>query len=105
MRQVTVVYHCEDGVWWADSPTPGLETFVAGGGSLDETRRLAREGAAFHLGDKVRVTELYDSQHVVTHFRVSQSALHMTVSGGSTPSGSTRPRVTLTPAQPCAMVS
>jgi predicted RNase H-like HicB family nuclease len=104
MRQVTVIYHYEDGTWWAESSTPGLETFVAGGGSLDETRRLAREGAEFHLQDKVRLAELFDPRHVVTQLRVDQAALHMTVSGGPAPSGGTRPKVTITPAQPCAMV-
>jgi predicted RNase H-like HicB family nuclease len=57
MRTVTVVYHCEDGAWWADSPDPGLETFVAGADTLDETRRLAGEGLEFFVGDKVALIE------------------------------------------------
>jgi len=60
MRFVTVVYHSEMGSWWADSPDPGLETFVAGGGSLEETRRVAGEGLEFHLGDRVTMTELFE---------------------------------------------
>ena len=60
MRFVTVVYHSEMGSWWADSPDSGLETFVAGGGSLDETRRVAGEGLEFHLGDRVTLTEVFE---------------------------------------------
>lgn len=60
MRGITVVYHWEDGQWWADSPDPELETFVAGGRTLDETRRLAAEGAAFHLAEQVALTEVYE---------------------------------------------
>jgi len=60
MRNVTVVYHCEDGNWWADSPDPGLETFVAGGRSFEETRRLAWEGAEFHLGEEVTLLEMME---------------------------------------------
>jgi predicted RNase H-like HicB family nuclease len=102
MRRVTVVYHYQDGSWWGDSPTHGLETFVAGGRSLEETRRLAREGAEFHLGEKVRVTELFDPQHVVTRLDVNPST-QVTVSGGPAPSGVPRIKVTLQPAQPDAM--
>lgn len=60
MRTVTVVYHSEMGSWWADSRDPGLETFVAGGDTLDETRRLAGEGLEFHLGDKVALIEMFE---------------------------------------------
>ncbi len=104
MRRVTVVYHCEAGSWWAESTTPGLETFVAGAETLDETRRLAREGAALYIGDKVRLTEYFDVQNVVTHFKVEPSAAQVTVSGGP-PRPVKTPKVVLTPAQPCALVS
>lgn len=60
MRSVTVVYHCEDGNWWADSPEPGLETFVAGGRGLEETRELAAEGLEFHLGEQTALTEVFE---------------------------------------------
>ena len=59
MRTVTVVYHCESGNWWADSPDPGLESFTAGGRNLEETQRLAAEGLEFHLGEKVAMAELW----------------------------------------------
>jgi hypothetical protein len=60
MRSVTVVYHCEDGTFWADSPDRGLATFVAGGRSFEETRRLAADGLRFHLGEQVCLTEIFE---------------------------------------------
>jgi predicted RNase H-like HicB family nuclease len=105
LRQVTVVYHYEDGNWWADSPDPGLSTFVAGGQSLAETRRLAREGAAFHLDvSKVRLVERFEPQHVLTHLEVATS-LPAAVYGGPASSGSPRTKVTITPAQPLPVAS
>lgn len=99
MRSVTVVYHSEDGNWWADSPTPGLETFVAGGGALDETRRLAREGLEFYLGDEPLLTELYEGFPVLTYLE-THSDLPIVVSGGM-PGPSRRQKITVVPAQPC----
>lgn len=105
MRLVTVVYHYEDGQWWADSPLAGLETFVAGGRDLQETRQLAREGAEFHLGTPIRLKELFDPRQVMKSFVVEHSA-RVTVSGGPAPSSAAaRTRVTITPAQPCAIAS
>jgi len=60
VRKVNVVYHCEDGNWWADSPDDGLETFVAGGRSFEETRRLAWEGLEFHLEEEVSLIEVLE---------------------------------------------
>ncbi len=99
MRRVTVVYHYEDGNWWAESPTRGLETFVAGGRTLEETRQLAHEGAEFHLGDKVAVSEYFDPRHVVTHLEVTAVAggLPVTVYGAPQEPGSPRTAVILTP--------
>jgi predicted RNase H-like HicB family nuclease len=100
MRRVTIVYHYESGSWWGDSPDPGLETFVAGGESLDETRKLAREGAGFHLGEKVALAERYDPQHVVTRLDVDPSPLPAIVYGGPASSPTPRAKVIITPAQP-----
>jgi predicted RNase H-like HicB family nuclease len=100
MRRVTVIYHYEDGSWWADSPDKGLETFVAGGESLDQTRKLAREGAEFHLGERIALVELYDPQHVVTRLDMDKSPLPVVVYGGPASSESPRAKVTITPAQP-----
>lgn len=61
MHTVTVVYHVENGTWWADSPDPGLKTFVAGSGTLDETRRLAAEGLEFFLTDRVTLIEVFEN--------------------------------------------
>ena len=100
MREVTVVYHYEAGNWWAESTTPGLETFAAGDESLDETRRLAREGAEFYLEDRVRLNELFDPQHVVTYLTVDSVATQVTVWGGP-PRAVSTPKVVVTPAQSC----
>ena len=51
VRNVTVIYHREDGVWWADSPDmPG---FSAAGDSFKETRELAIEGVPFYFDDDI----------------------------------------------------
>jgi hypothetical protein len=73
MRSVTVVYHCEDGNVWADSPDPGLGTFVAGGRSFEETRRLAAEGLAFHLGEQVSLTEVFEDGVLVDLYGLAGS--------------------------------
>ncbi len=72
MRSVTVVYHCEDGSVWADSPDPGLETFVAGGRSFEETRRLAAEGLVFHLGEQVALTEVFEDGVLIDQHNLPQ---------------------------------
>jgi predicted RNase H-like HicB family nuclease len=100
MRQVTIVYHYEDGNWWADSPDPDLTTFIAGGRSLEETRRLAHEGAEFHLNEDVTVIELFEPAHVMTSLEISHSeALPVVVYGAPAPSGSPRTTVDLRPSQ------
>lgn len=58
MRTVTVVYHLEDGSWWAEvDEVPG---FVAGADTFDETRDRVREGLEFDLGEPVEVDERFD---------------------------------------------
>jgi len=101
MRHVTVVYHYEDGCWWGDSPDQGLETFVAGGESLEETRQMAREGAEFHLGEEVALTELFDDpRHAVTYLEFDAPALVVTVSGGPERPLSPSAKVSVVPVQP-----
>lgn len=49
VRSVEIVYHREDGVWWADSPDmPG---FSAAGDTFAETRKLAIEDLSFYFDD------------------------------------------------------
>lgn len=100
MRQVTVVYHCEAGDWWADSPDAGLETFVAGGRSLGETRRLAREGLEFHLGEVVSINELFEPMHVVTFLEIVDRPAGMVVYGGPVEACDAPAKVTMEPKQP-----
>jgi predicted RNase H-like HicB family nuclease len=47
METVTVIYHCEDGTWWAEAPrVPG---WTAAADSLNELTKLAEEGVRFAL--------------------------------------------------------
>jgi len=63
MRTVTVVYHLEDGSWWAEADdVPG---FVAGADTFDETRARVHEGLEFDLGEPVEVDERFDDEATV----------------------------------------
>lgn len=53
MRQVTVSFHNEDGVWWAESDD--LPGFSAAADTREELVSLVRDGVAFHLGHKAFV--------------------------------------------------
>jgi predicted RNase H-like HicB family nuclease len=48
---VTVVYHYEDGLWWAESPD--VPEFSGGGNTFQEARERAREGLAFALNRRI----------------------------------------------------
>jgi predicted RNase H-like HicB family nuclease len=87
MRTVTMIYHCEAGTWWGDSPDPGLETFVAGGRSLDETRLLAQEGLEFHLGEQVHIEEYFAPDSTLTRLEIEPDS-PLVASGALTSSGS-----------------
>lgn len=53
--EVRVVYHFEDGSWWADSDdAPG---YYAGADTLDQLRERVLEGLEFHFEDSVEVSE------------------------------------------------
>ncbi len=69
MRTVTVVYHFEDGSWWAESDeVPG---FVAGADTFEEARARVREGLEFDLGEPVGVDERFDDEAAVARRRVT----------------------------------
>jgi predicted RNase H-like HicB family nuclease len=74
MRTVVVVYHHEEGQWWAESPESGLEGFVAGGPTLDEARHQAQEGLEFYLKARVRIDERFDSSSIVTLLDVTDTS-------------------------------
>lgn len=53
--KVRMVFHFEDGSWWADSEdVPG---YYAGAGTLKELRERVREGLEFHLEEPVEISE------------------------------------------------
>jgi len=106
MRRVTVIYHYEDGNWWAESPDPDLATFVAGGRTLEETRSLAHEGAEFQLEEQVSLNELFEPTHVVTQLDIQHAdTLPVVVYGAPEPSGTPRIKVDLWPSQLCPVTT
>ena len=55
MVEIAVIYHEEDGLWWADSEqVPG---WAAGGNSREEVRERVLEGLPFFLDDDVVIDE------------------------------------------------
>ncbi|MBX6391227.1 MAG: DUF1902 domain-containing protein [Frankia sp.] len=56
MDEIAVVYHEEDGLWWAESgDVPG---WAAGGDSLTQVRERVRDGLRFFLGrDDIAIDE------------------------------------------------
>ena len=47
MQTIRVIHHCEDGVWWAESPE--VPNWTAGGDTFEESRQLTEEGIRFAL--------------------------------------------------------
>jgi predicted RNase H-like HicB family nuclease len=48
METVRIIYHHEDGGWWAESPD--VERWYAAGDTYAEVVKLAEEGVPFALG-------------------------------------------------------
>ncbi len=48
METIRVIYHHEDGGWWAESPD--VERWYAAGDAYAEVVKLAEEGIPFALG-------------------------------------------------------
>jgi len=48
METIRVIYHHEDGGWWAESPD--VERWYAAGNTYAEVAELAAEGIPFALG-------------------------------------------------------
>lgn len=49
---VSVVYHAEQGQWWASSTSPRLDGFVAVADSLSDARELVLDGLPFYLDNE-----------------------------------------------------
>ncbi|MFT9007946.1 MAG: hypothetical protein ABF489_00390 [Bifidobacterium sp.] len=59
MKDVTIVYHHEDGVWWAESAE--VPEFSAAADTFGEIRKLALEGIDFTLdGTPTSIREKMD---------------------------------------------
>jgi predicted RNase H-like HicB family nuclease len=59
MRTLKVVYHYEDGSWWAEADE--VPDFVAGAATFEETRTLTHEGLEFDLDEQVDLDERFDA--------------------------------------------
>ena len=79
MRQVTVRYHKEAGVWWAESPD--LAGFSAAADSREELKALVRDGVSFALDDE-------------PHILLEASWTDHTGAGSATASVTSRPELT-----------
>lgn len=53
MDSVRVIYHHEDGAWWAESPD--VEGWSAAGNTFAEVRALASEGIPFALDREAEI--------------------------------------------------
>lgn len=47
MEPIRVIHHCEDGLWWSESPD--IANWTAAGDSFEEVRQLSEEGVRFAL--------------------------------------------------------
>lgn len=56
MESLRVIYHHENGAWWAESPD--VERWYAAGSTYSEVRQLAVEGIPFALGRNGRDVEI-----------------------------------------------
>lgn len=90
--KVSVVFHHEDGKWWAEAPD--VPDYVAGANTLDELRILVKEGLEFHLGRPVEIVETTTFDFKVTN---RADAIHLSTSPSSRP---VHFAVDLTPAAP-----
>ena len=53
METVRVIYHLEDGAWWAESPD--VAGWFAAGDGYAEVEKLAEEGIPFALGHEAKL--------------------------------------------------
>lgn len=90
--KISVVFHHEDGKWWAEAPD--VPDYVAGADTLDELRTLVKEGLEFHLERPVDIVESTAFDFKVTN---RAEAIQLSTSPRSRP---VHFAVDLTPAAP-----
>lgn len=78
--KIAVVFHYEDGKWWAEAPE--VPDYVAWADTFDELRALVKEGLEFHLERRVDIIEITAFDFRVT---ASADAIHLSTSIGSRP--------------------
>jgi predicted RNase H-like HicB family nuclease len=79
--KIAVVFHYEDGKWWAEAPD--VPDYVAWADTFDELRALVEEGLEFRLERPVEIVEVT----AACDFKVTDSAeaIHLSTSIGSRP--------------------
>ncbi|MGH3802178.1 MAG: type II toxin-antitoxin system HicB family antitoxin [Pseudonocardiaceae bacterium] len=63
--KVSVLFHHEDGKWWAEAPD--VPDYVAGANTLNELKTLVREGLEFRLERRVEIVEITAFDFKVTN--------------------------------------
>jgi predicted RNase H-like HicB family nuclease len=58
LRTINAIAHCEDGLWWAESPD--VPELCASASSREELFRLARDGLVFWFGHDRFTFALWD---------------------------------------------
>ncbi len=53
METIRIIYHQDEGSWWAESPD--LDRWSAAGETYDEVVKLAEEGVVFVLGHEAEI--------------------------------------------------
>lgn len=98
MRDVTVVYHFEDGSWWAEADeAPG---FVAGASTFEQMRTLTREGLALEFDEPVALDERFDAAAFAARraaVTVHASGVDLASTGRSSSASGTAPLVARPP--------
>lgn len=56
MRKVRVIYHCEDGTWWAESPD--VAGWTVAGDSFSEVQDLSHEGLPFFTEEELSIEDV-----------------------------------------------
>lgn len=92
MVEITVEYHEEDGLWWAESEQ--VSGWVAGGDTREQARERVREGLRFIHGEDVIIDERFPD--LVNDLQVSATGVGLISTGtaGGAASNAVHRRVT-----------
>ncbi|MCK9929413.1 hypothetical protein MXD62_19890 [Frankia sp. Mgl5] len=77
MVEITVEYHEEDGLWWAESEQ--VSGWAAGGDTREQARERVREGLHFIYGEDVIVDERFPD--LINDLHVSATGVSLILAG------------------------